>query len=205
MTTELLILNHHLSNRVFDFSSERFGLLLFTLSRCCVSGTGCQQFSASLLRRWYKTVSKFFRNLAAERQRPQEAHQVESGNKLGQAFFGAARAASTTPPPPWAGHGRSPSGLGGSKGGHSSDKNSPLSLCCALRSNCCKTEWTSRPCLACWGIFQQASRWTPTPTSPLTRSSKRRKRWGISSPVLSDAFRYPLKVLPKSRTFSFDP
>ena len=24
-------------------------------------------------------------------------------------------------------------------------------------------------------------------------------------PVLSNAFRYPLKVLPKSRTFSFDP
>ena len=26
----------------------------------------------------------------------------------------------------------------------------------------CKTVWTSRPCLACWGIFRQASRWTPT-------------------------------------------
>ena len=35
MTPELLILNHHLSNRVFDFSSERFGALLFPLSRCC--------------------------------------------------------------------------------------------------------------------------------------------------------------------------
>ena len=28
---------------------------------------------------------------------------------------------------------------------------------------------------------------------------------GKSYPVPSDAFRYPLKVLPKSRTFSFDP
>ena len=162
MTTELLILNHHLSNRVFDFSSERFGLLLFPLSRCCVSGTGCQQFSASLLRRWYKTVSKFFRNLAAERQRPQEAHQVESGNKIWQAVFCAARAASSTQARPMAGQGRSPCGLGGSKGGHSSDKNGPLSLCCALRSNCCKTVWTSRPCLVCWGIFRQGLRWTPT-------------------------------------------
>ena len=130
---------------MFDFSSERFGLLLFPLSRCCVSGTGCQQFSASLLRRWYKTVSKFFRNLAAERQRPQEAHQVESGNKIWQAVFCAARAASSTQARPMAGQGRSPCGLGGSKGGHSSDKNGPLSLCCALRSNCCKTAWTSRP------------------------------------------------------------
>ena len=139
MTTELLILNHHLSNRVFDFSSERFGVLRFPLSRCCVSGTGCQQFSASLLRRWYKTVSKFFRNLAAERQRPQEAHQVESGNKIWQAVFCAARAASSAQARPMAGQGRSPCGLGGSKGGHSSDKNGPLSLCCAFCSNCCKT------------------------------------------------------------------
>ena len=35
LTPELLILNHHLSNRVFDFSSERFGVLLFPLSRSC--------------------------------------------------------------------------------------------------------------------------------------------------------------------------
>ena len=26
----------------------------------------------------------------------------------------------------------------------------------------CKTEWTSKPYLACWGIFRQASRWIPT-------------------------------------------
>ena len=39
MTPELLILNHHLSNRVFDFSSERFGVLLFPLSRCCGAST----------------------------------------------------------------------------------------------------------------------------------------------------------------------
>ena len=35
---------------------------------------------------------------------------------------------------------------------------------------------------------------TYTPTSPLTRSSKRRKRWAISYPVLSDGFRYPLPL-----------
>ena len=29
----------------------------------------------------------------------------------------------------------------------------------------------------------RASRWTPTPTSPPTHSSRRRKRWGASSPV----------------------
>ena len=39
MPPELLILNHHLSNRVFDFSSERFGVLLFPLSRCCGAST----------------------------------------------------------------------------------------------------------------------------------------------------------------------
>jgi hypothetical protein len=26
----------------------------------------------------------------------------------------------------------------------------------------CKTVWTSKPYLVCWGIFRQASRWTPT-------------------------------------------
>ena len=47
-------------------------------------------------------------------------------------------------------------------------------------------------CPRCWATTRQASRWTPTPTSPPTHSSKRRKRWAISSPVPSDAFRYPL-------------
>ena len=46
---------------------------------------------------------------------------------------------------------------------------------------------------------------TGGPTSPPTRSSRRRKLWAISSPVRYRPFRYPLKVLPKSRTFSFDP
>ena len=46
----------------------------------------------------------------------------------------------------------------------------------------------------CWVTTRRASRWTPTPTSPPTRSSKRRKRWGISSPVPSDGFRYPLPL-----------
>ena len=89
-------------------SSERFGVLLFPFSRCCVSDTGCQQFSASLLRRWYKTVSKFFRNLAAERQRPQEAHQIESGNKKWRADLCAARAVVLSRACNEVGHGRSP-------------------------------------------------------------------------------------------------
>ena len=46
----------------------------------------------------------------------------------------------------------------------------------------------------CWATTRQASRWTPTPMSPLTPSSKRRKRWAISYPVLSDGFRYPLPL-----------
>ena len=46
----------------------------------------------------------------------------------------------------------------------------------------------------CWATTRRASRWTPTPTSPPTPSSKRRKRWGTSSPVPSDAFRYPLPL-----------
>ena len=57
-----------------------------------------------------------------------------------------------------------------------------------------RTAWTSRPSAVCWATTQQGSRWTHTPTSPLTRSSKRRKRWGTSSPVLSDGFRYPLPL-----------
>ena len=44
------------------------------------------------------------------------------------------------------------------------------------------------------GLSYQKSRWTPTPTSPPTHSSRRRKRWGASSPVLSDGFRYPLPL-----------
>ena len=57
-----------------------------------------------------------------------------------------------------------------------------------------RTAWTSRPSAVCWATTQQGSRWTHTPTSPPTRSSKRRKRWGTSSPVLSDGFRYPLPL-----------
>ena len=44
------------------------------------------------------------------------------------------------------------------------------------------------------GIFRQASRWTPTPTSPPTHSSRRRKPWGASSPVRYRPFRYPLPL-----------
>ena len=49
-------------------------------------------------------------------------------------------------------------------------------------------------CPRCWATTRQASRWTPTPTSPPTHSSRRRKRWAISYPVLSDGFRYPLPL-----------
>ena len=48
--------------------------------------------------------------------------------------------------------------------------------------------------LVCWVTTPRASRWTPTPTSPPTPSSRRRKQWAISSPVPSDAFRYPLPL-----------
>ena len=40
----------------------------------------------------------------------------------------------------------------------------------------------------------RVSRWIHTPTLPRTSSSKRRKRWAISYPVLSDGFRYPLSL-----------
>ena len=49
-------------------------------------------------------------------------------------------------------------------------------------------------CPRCWATTRQASRWTPTPTSPPTHSSKRRKRWGASSPVRYRPFRYPLPL-----------
>ena len=52
---------------------------------------------------------------------------------------------------------------------------------------------TSR-CPRCWATTPQASRWTPTPMSPLTPSSRRRKPWGASSPVRYRPFRYPLPL-----------
>ena len=58
----------------------------------------------------------------------------------------------------------------------------------------CKTAWTSRPCPPCSVTTRRASRWTPTPTLLRTRSSRRHRRWAISSPVPSDAFRYPLPL-----------
>ena len=63
-----------------------------------------------------------------------------------------------------------------------------------LRPWPCKTAWTSRPSAVCWVTTRRVSRWTPTPTLPLTPSSKRRKRWAISYPVLSDGFRYLLPL-----------
>ena len=58
----------------------------------------------------------------------------------------------------------------------------------------CKTAWTSRPSAVCWATTRRGSRWTPTPTSPPTPNSKPPRRWAISYPVLSDAFRYPLPL-----------
>ena len=49
-------------------------------------------------------------------------------------------------------------------------------------------------CPRCSVITPRASRWTPTPTSPPTPSSKPPRRWAISSPVPSDAFRCPLPL-----------
>ena len=46
----------------------------------------------------------------------------------------------------------------------------------------------------CSVTTRRASRWTPTPTSPPTPNSKPPRRWAISYPVLSDAFRYPLPL-----------
>ena len=40
----------------------------------------------------------------------------------------------------------------------------------------------------------RASRWTLTPTSPPTRSSRQRKQWEISYPVRYRPFRYPLPL-----------
>ena len=57
-----------------------------------------------------------------------------------------------------------------------------------------RTAWTSRPSAVCSTTTRRASRWIHTPTLPWTRSSKRRKRWAISYPVLSDGFRYPLSL-----------
>ena len=58
----------------------------------------------------------------------------------------------------------------------------------------CKTAWTSRPSAVCWVTTRRASRWTPTPTSPPTPNSKRRKQWAISYPVRYSPFRYPLPL-----------
>ena len=57
-----------------------------------------------------------------------------------------------------------------------------------------RTAWTSRPSAVCSTTTRWASRWIHTPALPRTRSSKRRKRWAISYPVLSDGFRYPLPL-----------
>ena len=57
-----------------------------------------------------------------------------------------------------------------------------------------RTAWTSRPSAVCSTTTRRASRWIPMPTLPRTRSSKRRKRWAISYPVLSDGFHYPLSL-----------
>ena len=58
----------------------------------------------------------------------------------------------------------------------------------------CKTAWTSRPSAVCSATTPRASHWTPTPTSPPTHSSRRRKPWGASSPVRYRPFRYPLPL-----------
>ena len=49
-------------------------------------------------------------------------------------------------------------------------------------------------CPRCWVTTPRALRWIPTPTSPPTPNSRQHKPWGTSSPVPSDAFRYPLPL-----------
>ena len=60
-----------------------------------------------------------------------DAGQVESCNENRQVLLCTARAVSAVHERAMAGQGRSPCGLGESKGGHSSAKNGPLSLCAA--------------------------------------------------------------------------
>ena len=94
MTPELLILNHHLSNRVFDFSSERFGVLLFPLSRCCGASTA--------------VAAKKFE--PPQGQRP-SGHRGRSNRKRQQkwrVFLCAARAVVLSRACNEVGHGRSP-------------------------------------------------------------------------------------------------
>ena len=94
LTPELLILNHHLSNRVFDFSSERFGVLLFPLSRCCGASTA--------------VAAKKFE--PPQGQRP-SGHRRRSNRKRQQkwrVFLCAARAVVLSRACNEVGHGRSP-------------------------------------------------------------------------------------------------
>ena len=94
MTPELLILNHHLSNRVFDFSSERFGVLLFPLSRCCGASTA--------------VAAKNLNPHRGSGQADIDEGQIESGNKKWRVFLCAARAVVLSRACNEVGHGRSP-------------------------------------------------------------------------------------------------
>ena len=94
LTPELLILNHHLSNRVFDFSSERFGVLLFPLSRCCGASTA--------------VASKNLNPHRGSGQADIDEGQIESGNKKWRVFLCAARAVVLSRACNEVGHGRSP-------------------------------------------------------------------------------------------------
>ena len=124
--------------------------------------------------------------------------QIESGNKKWQVFLCAARAVVLSRACNEVGHGRSPCAFSrrfcavksGAAGGGSFHDLRPT----PSQPWPCKTAWTSRPSAVCWVTTRRASRWTPTPTSPPTPNSKRRKQWAISYPVLSDGFRYPLPL-----------
>ena len=80
------------------------------------------------------------------------AGQVESRSKNRQVLLCTARAVSAIHEQAMAGQGRSPCGLGGSKGGHSSAKNGPLSLCAARgaagRGARCRLPCNKRPLCA---------------------------------------------------------
>ena len=94
LTPELLILNHHLSNRVFDFSSERFGVLLFPLSRCCGASTA--------------VAAKKLNPHRGSGQADIDEGQIESGNKKWRVFLCTARAVVLSRACNEVGHGRSP-------------------------------------------------------------------------------------------------
>ena len=124
--------------------------------------------------------------------------QIESGNKKWRVFLCAARAVVLSRACNEVGHGRSPCAFsrrfcavksGAAGGGSFHDLRHTFATMALQNGVDVKTVSA-----VCWATTRRASRWTPTPTSPPTRSSRQRKQWEISYPVPSDGFRYPLPL-----------